>query len=40
MVPAVGYTESFPPVATYTAVHTAIAIALYRQDEALEMIDV
>ncbi|KAI2492351.1 GAG-pre-integrase domain [Fragilaria crotonensis] len=41
MVP-VDYTESFSPVATDTTVRTAIAMALYRQDEkwTVEMIDI
>ncbi|KAI2499176.1 GAG-pre-integrase domain [Fragilaria crotonensis] len=42
MVPGVDYTESFSPVATDTTVRTAIAMALYRQDEkwTVEMIDI
>ena len=42
MVPGVDYTESFSPVATETTVRTAIAMALYRQNEewTIEMIDI
>ncbi len=42
MVPGVGYTESFSPLAMDTTVRTSIAMALYCQKEGwtIEMFDI